>query len=130
MYISLSKDRLDTWNSLNAWLCAVISLQVITMLMLDVLKIVQWRSRKWIYCIYSIAICGFIESRLAFIDMICLCSFPLKISAHSLALTSFFIYVPYRFKSEAYSASYIKVHFAIYNWIGWRPKRKQIIIES
>ena len=48
----------------------------------------------------------------------------------SLALNFIFIYIPYRCKSKAYSASYIKVYFAINNWIRCRGKKKLIIIGS
>ena len=48
----------------------------------------------------------------------------------SLELNFIFIYIPYRCKSKAYSASHIIVYFAINNSIGCRGKNKLIIIVS
>ena len=48
----------------------------------------------------------------------------------SLELNFIFIYIPYRCKSKAYSASHIIVYFAINNSLGCRGKNKLIIIVS
>ena len=89
------------------------------------------------FCIYSITLwfCAifFIRKKLfegsLIVDLPILLWFVFVL-ADSLALNFIFIYITYRCKSKAYSASYIKVYFAINNWIRCRGKKKLIIIRS
>ena len=122
----------------RVWLSTVMSLQVIiTRLVLDALKISQWRSRNWVFVfivlLYDFAQFFFIRKKLfegsLRVDLPILLWFVFVL-VDSFALNFIFIYIPYRCKSKAYSASHIIVYFAINNSIGCRGKNKLIIIVS